>query len=138
MTAKSTSLPEWAGGVWYDPELLPEIPTGYGKQDEERWKLINGLCERSWDIITKFYDPATDDFQYKRVSLAMLCTHEQQRKKSYRWSPVEQGHRVVAIMPHPDWRFVYETRLKVDIVKAAADAVADLDKKVPDDWEFKS
>lgn len=108
---------EWTGGVWYDPAYLP------AKSDEKHAYLTNLV----WDVIVKSYDAEKDAFTFTRISTCGAAANfAPNTDKNYRrvedrlvnWKfytkdgeKLPANSRVVAIMPHPDWKFIYETRL---------------------------
>lgn len=106
---KKPLLPTWDAGVWYDPSILPNLDQGYANTGNN--KLVSTLCERSWDLISKSYKPETDTFIYRRHANHILRVDHSNKTKVWKFDLSTDNFRIVAIMPHPIWQEVYETRL---------------------------
>lgn len=110
-----TRKPDWSPGCWYDAALLPTLD--HSLSDVAKNQLIERLCEMTWDIIVKIYDPKADAFVYKRVPNATVRTEYLRKARAWVFSPILEdlpdGGRIVAIMPQPIWQEIYETRLEL-------------------------
>ena len=120
---KLPSSPEWAGGVWYDPCLLPSLDSPAAIHNAE----ITRVCALTWDVIVKKWDATSDTFAYKRIANVEISDNWLHKKRVYVYSPVDPSYRVVAIMPHNDWLNAFEGRLtgKDFNGKGASDASLD-------------
>lgn len=105
-----TRKPDWSGGCWYDPAVLPKLETGYG--DTKQNELVETLCDMSWDVITKSYDAAKDTFIFRRSANRELRVDGSGKTREWKFDINADNLRIVAIMPHPIWQTIYETRME--------------------------